>query len=124
MTSPRHPAARATFIVGDEVEGLWEDGKWYAATILAKSNDTYKIRWAEYNQETEAQPAGSLRPLSNVSWDDLRITFAFNGVVDPETGHVSLNKLFADSPRPPPARPTNLDRFTDFRLPNRIIMHD
>jgi len=37
------------FNVGDAVQGVWEDGSWYDATVVARNNDgTFKIRWTEY----------------------------------------------------------------------------
>jgi len=63
MPAKKAPAAAVTFAVGEKVQALWTDGKWYGAVIKKVIPETkYQITYTEYGNTVNIE-AKSIRKL-------------------------------------------------------------
>jgi ATPase subunit of ABC transporter with duplicated ATPase domains len=63
MPAKKAPAAAVTFAVGEKVQALWTDGKWYAAVIKKVIPETkYQVTYTEYGNTVNIE-AKSIRKL-------------------------------------------------------------
>jgi len=63
MPAKKAPVAVQTYVVGEKVQALWTDGKWYAAVIKKVIPETkYQITYTEYGNTVNIE-AKSIRKL-------------------------------------------------------------
>jgi ATPase subunit of ABC transporter with duplicated ATPase domains len=63
MPAKKAPAAAVSFIVGEKVQALWTDGKWYGSVIKKVGPDTkYQVTYTEYGNTVNIE-GKSIRKL-------------------------------------------------------------
>jgi hypothetical protein len=63
MPSKKVPAVGLTYIVGEKVQALWTDGKWYGAVIKKVIPETkYQVTYTEYGNTVNIE-SKSIRKL-------------------------------------------------------------
>lgn len=55
---PAAAAAAPTYTVGEKIQAIWTDGKWYAATIKKVEKDKYTVTYTQYGNTTTVPVTG------------------------------------------------------------------